>query len=130
MIILFYYKTLNKLQKKPKRIENMNNFEDKIAYVDNSYNFGNSMVVLNNLIYYCEILNIRNIYISSNNNLPLPPNFKLNNTNITLISPLNIDLNQKNIFIFDKGLIYFQKVFKPEIRVDLLKNEIKNIYLK
>ena len=119
------FELLNQLQKKPKRIENMNNFEDKIAYVDNSYNFGNSMVVLNNLIYYCEILNIRNIYISSNNNLPLSPNFKLNNTNITLISPSNIDLEEKNIFIFDKGLIYFQKVFKPEIRLDLLKDEIK-----
>ena len=38
---------------------------------------------------------------------------------------MNIDLSQKNIFIFDKGLIYFQKVFRPEIRIDFLKNEIK-----
>jgi len=122
------FELLNKLQKKPKNIENINSFEDKIAYVDNSYNFGNSMVVLNNLIYYCQILNIKNIYIGSNHNFPLSPNFTLNNTNITLISSSNIDLKQKNIFIFDKGLIYFQKVFKPEIRVDLLKNEI-NKYL-
>lgn len=103
----------------------MNNLEDKIAYIDNSYNFGNSMIVLNNLIYYCEILNIRNIYINSNNKFPISKNFKLNQINISLISPLNVDLNQNNIFIFDKGLIYFQKVFKPEIRLNLLKNEIK-----
>ena len=119
------FELLNKLQKKPKKIKDMNNFEDKIAYIDNSYNFGNSMIVLNNLIYYCEILNIRNIYINSNNKFQISKNFKLNQTIISLISPLNIDLNQNNIFVFDKGLVYFQKVFKPEIRLDLLKNEIK-----
>lgn len=116
---------LNKLQKKPKIVKNINSFEDKIAYIDNSYNFGNAMVVLNNLIYYCEILNIRKIYISSNNKFPLSQNFILNKTNITLISPLNIDLDNENIFIFDKGLVYFQKVIKPEIRLNLLKSEIK-----
>jgi hypothetical protein len=116
---------LNKLQKKPKPFNKINFFEDKIAYIDNSYNFGNSMVVLNNLIYYCEILNIRHIYINSNNKFPISQNFTYNKTTIDFISPLNIDLSQKNIFIFDKGLIYFQNVFRPEIRLDSLKNEIK-----
>jgi hypothetical protein len=83
------------------------------------------MVVLNNLIYYCEILNIRSIYLNSNYKFPITQNFTINKTTISLISPLNIDLSQKNIFIFDKGLIYFQKVFRPEIRIDFLKNEIK-----
>ena len=116
---------LNKLQKKPKPFNKINFFEDKIAYIDNSYNFGNSMVVFNNLIYYCEILNIRHIYINSNNKFPISKNFTYNKTTIDFISPLNIDLSQKNIFIFDKGLIYFQNVFRPEIRLDSLKNEIK-----
>ena len=116
---------LNKLQKKPKSVKNINILDDKIAYIDNSYNFGNSMVVLNNLIYYCEILNIRSIYLNSNNKFPITQNFTNNKISISLISPFNIDLSQKNIFIFDKGLIYFQKVFRPEIRIDFLKNEIK-----
>ena len=33
----------------------------KSAYIDKTYRFGNSLVLLNNLLYYCEILNITNI---------------------------------------------------------------------
>ena len=119
------FELLNKLQKKPKPFEKNNFFDYKIAYIDNSYNFGNSLVVLNNLIYYCEILNIRHIYINSNNKFPISQNFTFNNITIAFISSLNIDLSQKNIFIFDKGLIYFQNVFRPEVRLVFLKNEIK-----
>jgi len=52
---------LNELQKKPKKLKVNSSFEDKIVYVDKSFNFGNSLVLLNNLIYYCEILNLKNI---------------------------------------------------------------------
>ena len=116
---------LNNLQKIPKSsIDDLG--EDKIAYVDKSYNFGNSMVLLNNLFYYCEILNIKTIYLNINRKWPMLRNFTFNNISISFISPLNIDLNQNNIFIFDKKLIYFQNIFRPEIRINILKDEIKD----
>ena len=43
---------LNELQKNPKKLKENSSFEDKIVYVDKSFNFGNSLVLLNNLIYY------------------------------------------------------------------------------
>ena len=49
---------LKKLQKKPKKIKIINESKEKIVYVDKSFNFGNCMILLNNLLYYCEILNI------------------------------------------------------------------------
>ena len=116
---------LNELQKNPKKLNLNSSFEDKIVYVDKSFNFGNSLVLLNNLIYYCEILNIKNIYLNSNYKWPISQNISYGKMNISLISTININLNSDNIIIFDKKLIYFQKVFKPEIRINILKSEIK-----
>ena len=116
---------LNELQKNPKKLKVNSSLEDKIVYLDKSFNFGNSLVLLNNLIYYCEILNIKSIYLNSNYKWPISQNISYGKMNISLISTININLNDDNIIIFDKKLIYFQKVFKPEIRINILKNEIK-----
>ena len=76
---------LNNLQKIPKSsIDDLG--EDKIAYVDKSYNFGNSMVLLNNLFYYCEILNIKTIYLNINRKWPMLRNFTFNNISISRIT--------------------------------------------
>lgn len=116
---------LKSLQKKPKNENSAVFLIDKIAYVDKSYNFGNSMVLLNNLLYYCEIMNIKNIYLNNQKRWPMNENFTSNKINISFVYPSNINLNQKNIFVLDKKLLYFQKIFKTEIRINLLKNEIK-----
>ena len=116
---------LNELQKNPKKLKVNSSLEDKIVYVDKSFNFGNSLVLLNNLMYYCEILNIKSIYLNSNYKWPISQNISYGKMNISLISTININLNSDNIIIFDKKLIYFQKVFKPEIRINILKSEIK-----
>ena len=113
------------MQKIPKESNNIDNNLSKVAYIDESYNFGNSMVLLNNLLYYCEILDIKTIYLNKNRKWPIYQNFTSNKININLISPLNCDLNKNNIFIFDKKLIYFQSIFKPEIRINILKDQIK-----
>ena len=119
-------KLLNALQKHPKKDNIFLKREDEIVFVEKSFNFGNSLVLLNNLLYYCEILNITNIYLNSNYNWPISQNISSNQININLISPENLDLKKKNIIIFDKKLVYFQKIFKPEIRINILKNEIKH----
>ena len=116
---------LNELQKKPKKLKVNSSFEDKIVYVDKSFNFGNSLVLLNNLIYYCEILNLKNIYLNSNYKWPISQNISYGKMNISLISTKSINLKKDSIIIFDRKLIYFQKVFKPEIRINILKTEIK-----
>ena len=116
---------LNELQKKPKKLKVNSSFEDKIVYVDKSFNFGNSLVLLNNLIYYCEILNLKNINLNSNYKWPISQNISYGKMNISLISTKSINLKKDSIIIFDRKLIYFQKVFKPEIRINILKTEIK-----
>ena len=116
---------LNELQKNPKILKVNSSLEDKIVYVEKSFNFGNSLVLLNNLIYYCEILNIKSIYLNSYFKWPISQNISYGKMNISLISTKSINLKKDSIIIFDRKLIYFQKVFKPEIRINILKTEIK-----
>ena len=117
------FELLKDLQIKPNKTLNYTN---KVVYVDKSFNFGNSMILLNNLLYYSEILNLTNIYLNSYEKWPIFRNISTDKFKITFISPLDSDSNYTNYIIFDKKLLYFQKIFKPEIRIHLLKDEIKN----
>ena len=104
---------------------NKNLSQIKYVYVDKSYRFGNSMVLLNNLLYYCEILNVTNIYLNSEEKWPLSKSIVSNKINITLISKTELNFKNRNFAIFNRDNIYFQRVFKPEIRIELLKKDIK-----
>ena len=83
------------------------------------------MVLLNNLLYYYEILNITHIYLNSKKNWPISKNIISNKINISLIPKRDLNFTNKNIVIFDKRSIYFQRVIKTQIRIDIIKNEIK-----
>ena len=118
------------MQKKPKKIKTFNESEEKIVYVDKSLNFGNCMILLNNLLYYCEILNISTIYFYSKAYWPISDNFTSNKVNVILINSSLIGKMENNIYELDKNLIYQQKLIRPEIRIHLLKKKLKNIYQK
>jgi hypothetical protein len=78
-------------------------------YLNKAFKFGNSMILLNNILYYSEILNISKIYLSSDMNWPLKNNVTLD-------------------ICFNPILVYSQRVIRPEIRINKLKNEIfKNL---
>ena len=119
---------LKKLQKKPKKIKIINESKEKIVYVDKSFNFGNCMILLNNLLYYCEILNISTIYLNSKAYWPISDNFTSNKVNIILANSSLIDKKENNIYELDKKLIFFQKLIRPEIRIHLLKKEINILF--
>ena len=106
--------------------KNKNLTKIKTVYVEKSFNFGNSIVLLNNLLYYCEILNISNIYLNSKRIWPIFANITKKTINISLVPKKNVDFTDESVVVFDKKLLYFQKIIKQEIRIDKLKYEIKN----
>ena len=116
-------KLLKELQAKS---QHKNLSEIKYVFVEKSLRYGNSIVLLNNLLYYCEILNITNIYLNSNQEWPIQNNITLNTLNISLVNNKNINANDKSIAIFHKNYIYYQRIIKPEIRIDKFKYEIKS----
>ena len=96
---------------------------------DNSQ-FGNRIIILNNLIYYCEILGFKNIYLNSNVNWYIKDKIISDNINITMIPSINIDCQAPYIACFkhvkDTTLfLFFPSYIKPQIRLNLIKNEIK-----
>ena len=90
-------------------------------------NFGNAIFIINNLIYFCEILGCTKIYLHRDYWFIKKPIYD-KELNIT-ISPLNIDTwnNQTSIY-FDSKTTFFNivKLFKNNIpiRTYILKNEL------
>ena len=79
---------------------------NSIIYLSKSFKYGNTMILLNNLLY----------------------NISFSNLNITIISPTNINFKDEKIICFNPYYVYSQKVIIPEIRINKLKNEIyKNL---
>ena len=104
--------------------EEKNISEIKIIYLGESFNFGNTMILLNNILFYSEILDIHNVYLNSEMNWPFKEKVSSSKINISLVLPSKINLKNKTIIEFDPHLVYSQKVFRPEIRLQELKNDI------
>ena len=107
--------------------KNMNkNLTDvKIMFLKESLKFGNSMILLNNLIAYCEVLNIRNIYLNIEQDWPIVDDIFTDRINIYFVSPYQIECEDKAVLCPDYKPFYYLTVVKPEIRVNLFKDEVK-----
>ena len=107
------------------KIQDKNISEVKIVYLKKSLKFGNSMILLNNLIAYCEVLDIRNIYLNIEMDWPIVDDIFTENINIYFISPYQIDCSDKAVLCADYEPFFYLTVVKPEIRINLFKNEVK-----
>ena len=82
--------------------------------------------MLNNIIYYFEILNIKNIYLDSSYNWFIQKNITTDKINIMLISSSKINCQSKEVIcrslIF--GILFKPIIIMPEIRLNLIRDEI------
>ena len=98
----------------------------KNIFIKAPFFFGNQIVALNNLIYYSEILGIKNIYFNSEYDFYIKNDIYTNKIHISLkqkkeincSSPETICCNLYNDF-------FYPQVIKPKRRSLILKNEIK-----
>ena len=104
---------------------NKNISEVKIIYLKESLKFGNSMILLNNLIAYCEVLDIRNIYLNIDMDWPIVDDIFTDRINIYFVSPYQIDCEDKAVLCPEYKPFYYLTVVKPEIRINLFKDEVK-----
>ena len=111
-IIIYYKKNITTINK---------------LFLTNTIAFGNTMLCLNNIIYYCEILGCQNIYLNSSNNWHIKNNIITNKTQIYLISNSKINCRGgKTLCIpLEGGLCLNPLVIKQKIRLNIIKNEIK-----
>ena len=107
-------------------------FNKNVSLVQNIFitkggNFGNQICCLNNIIFYSEILGIKNIYLNPNiDYLYLKNKVTTDKINIELKSRDQINCQSEDTICahvyFD---FFFPFVFKPTARAIILKDEIK-----
>ena len=92
------------LQTKEKLIESLKtntrkNFSlVKNIFIISSFNFGNVIITFNNLIYYCEILGIKNIYLNSEIDWYIKKDINTDKIHISLISKNLINCTSYDTF--------------------------------
>ena len=97
----------------------------KNIFISETIFFGNEIIAFNNLIYYCEILGIKNIYLSSKINWLIKNDINTDKIHISLISPNNINCNSDDTFCGNIVKFFFPTIIKSERRSIILKDEIK-----
>lgn len=106
-------------------------FNKNISFVENIFVkeicfFGNRMIALNNIIYYSEILGIKNIYLNSEYDWYIKNDIITDKIKISITSSSNINCDSKDTIC---GHIFFDFFFPvlilPERRYLILKEEIK-----
>lgn len=111
-IINYYKKNITKINK---------------LIITNNIAFGNTLLCLNNIIYYCEILDCKEIFLNSSYNWYIKNKIISNKTYISLISNKKINCKgSKTLCIpFEGGLCLNPLIIKQKIRLNIIDNEIK-----
>ena len=102
----------------------------KNIYIMDHWKFGNSMIMLNNMLYYFEMLRQKkNIYLNSAHHWFIKDKIVTEFVNISVVDNSTIDCNDNStVCILRAPWILTPIVIMPEIRIKLLKPEImKNL---
>ena len=99
----------------------------KNIFITKTGGFGNQICALNNIIFYSEILGIKNIYLNAAyNNWYIKDKVITDKINISLANKTQISCFSEDTFcghiFFD---FFFPVIFKPTTRSIILKDEIK-----
>ena len=99
-------------------------------FITKNGNFGRSLIALNNIIFYCEILSCKNIILNENDISPqkwyIKNDIFLEKNNITIMLGPEPDCNNDTVVctVLD-NYFFYPMVIKTQIRFNLLKNEMK-----
>ena len=114
-------KLKNELKRKTKKDFNL----IKNIFIVKTNFFGNEIISFNNLIYYCEILGIKNIYLISKINWLIKNDINTDKIHISIISPSKINCDSDDTLCSNMANFFYPKVIKSERRSIILKDEIK-----
>ena len=99
---------------------------DTIFYT-NTNHFGNLLVNLNKMIYYCEIIGCKNIILDKKVFWFLNKPIFIDKYNISIkIGDINTLYNKSYIYYNSPNLFYIFFNLKPKIKINLMKNDVIN----
>ena len=125
LLIKIKEKLLNKLSS----YLNKNVTSLDVIFVIENGRFGNSLIALNNIIFYCELLGCKKIILNENKYWHIKKEIISPKTNLTIKIGKLIDNKDENIMIYNFGIFNFffiPQIIRTQIRIDLVKNEILN----
>ena len=95
-------------------------------FINKPIAFGNTIICLNNVIFYCEVIGCKNIFLNSEHNWYIKNKIINNNITISLIPSSQINCNISNTICmsFEGGLCINPYFIKQKIRINILKDEI------
>ena len=121
----------NKLLEKFSEIKGKKVNKIETVFVTQNNNFGNTIVTVNNAIFYCEAVGCKEVILIAHN-LNRQWLFKnpvyIKEINIKVSLGSNADCNADNIICFQGGRwdpFYVEKI-RPEIRIQYLRDELLN----
>ena len=100
-----------------------------IFYLSYNINFGNNLIVVNNAIFYCEIVGCSKIILNNSGIkrrwLIIKPIYD-KTSNITIMQGSNVNCENKNILCLYEvsWSVFFPRIFIPQVRTELIKLEI------
>jgi hypothetical protein len=94
-----------------------------------NYNFGNQLKLINNAIFFCEILGCKRLILDKKSNWFIKNRIIDKKYKMSIEVGEKHDYINKNLIIDYTGFMYFYvEIIKPEFKISLLKSEIlKNI---
>ena len=118
-------KLLNAISEKAKK--NLKHLDT--VFVTQNGNFGNSLIALNNIIFYCEILGCKKIILNKNSRVHwhIKNTIFSNKTNLTIMFGESVNCYADNTICNNLGNYFFNPMtVRVESRIDIVKNEILN----
>ena len=119
------YETIEKLRLEFENMTHLNVNLIKNIFISRTIRFGNQIIALNNLIYYCEILGIKNIYLNSAINWFIKNDIITDKIHISVIPTTKINCFSNDTFCCNVINFFYPMVIKSKRRTILLKEEIK-----
>jgi hypothetical protein len=98
-------------------------------FMAQNYNLGNQLKLINNAIFYCEILGCKHLILDKKSNWFIKNRIIDKKYKMSIEVGEKHDYINKNLIIDYTGFMYFYvEIIKPEFKISLLKSEIlKNI---
>jgi len=98
-------------------------------YLSTNWNFGNSLIIMNNAIFLCEVIGCHKIILSKHN---LKRRWLIKNPiyieklNITIMQDSRVDCKKSNTLCFYEHfwIIFEPKFVLPQVRTEFIKSEI------
>jgi hypothetical protein len=94
-------------------------------FISSKLNFGNQILLINTILFFCEIIGCRKIILDKNHNWFIKRKIIYRKYNIILAVDEEKNYIRKNtIFDISSNFFYYAKYIKPELRMNVIKKEI------